>query len=74
MGSEMCRRDSLRIAEQVLIFENEWRVWEIANLLRRVELCQLPYFQLLSSCSLTFINNRKDGLTVFTELNTGGEE
>jgi len=38
------------------LFENEWRVWEIANLLRRVELCQLPYFQLLSSCSLTFIN------------------
>ena len=62
------------IAEQVFIFENEWRVWEIANLLRRVELCQLPYFQLLSSCSLTFINNRKDGLTVFNELNTGGEE
>ncbi len=46
----------------------------MANLLRRVELCQLPYFQLLSSCSLTFINNRKDGLTVFNELNTGGEE
>lgn len=62
------------MVEQVFIFENEWKIWKIANLPRCVELCQLPNFQSLSSCSFTLINNRKDGLTVFTELNTGGEQ
>ena len=43
------------MVEQVFIFENEWKVWKIANLPRCVELCQLPNFQLLSSCSFTLI-------------------